>query len=68
MNIEWTYTPEPDATRMRWIHDFRMRPDAPIDTAAVAERINTNTAIQMNAVRRRVERLATERHDPGETT
>ena len=59
MDIEWTYTPEGDGTRMRWIQDFRMRPDAPIDTAAMAERINTNTAIQMDAIRRRVEQLAT---------
>ena len=63
MDIEWTYTPEGDGTRMRWIQDFRMRPDAPIDTAAMAERINTNTAIQMDAIRRKVEQLATGDHD-----
>jgi aromatase len=60
MNIEWTYTAERDGTRMRWIQDFRMRPDAPIDTAAMAERINTNTAVQMDAIRRRLEQLATD--------
>jgi aromatase len=60
MNIEWTYTAERDGTRMRWIQDFRMRPDAPIDTAAMAERINTNTAIQMDAIRRRLEQLGTD--------
>jgi aromatase len=63
MDIEWTYTPEGDGTRMRWIQDFRMRPDAPIDTAAMAERINTNTAIQMDAIRRKVEQLANGDHD-----
>jgi aromatase len=65
MNIEWTYTPEEEGTRMRWIQDFRMRPDAPIDTAAMAERINTNTAIQMDAIRRKVEHVAAEGHDRG---
>jgi aromatase len=65
MDIEWTYVPEPDGTRMRWIQDFRMRPDAPIDTATMAERINTSTAIQMDTIRRRVERLATAGHGRG---
>ena len=33
----------PDGTRMRWIQDFRMRPDAPIDTPRMTDRINANT-------------------------
>ena len=65
MNIEWIYTPERDGVLMRWIQDFRMRTDAPIDTAAMAERINTNTAIQMDAIRRRLEQLATDGYDRG---
>jgi len=68
MNIEWTYTPEGASTRMRWVQDFRMRPDAPIDTAAMAERINANTAIQMDVIRRKVERLAAGDHDRGITS
>jgi quercetin dioxygenase-like cupin family protein/ribosome-associated toxin RatA of RatAB toxin-antitoxin module len=60
MNIEWTYEAEGDGTRMRWIQDFRMRPDAPIDTAAMTDRINANTAIQMDVIRQKVERLASE--------
>jgi aromatase len=68
MNIEWTYTPEGDGTRMRWVQDFRMRPDAPIDTAAMAERINANTAIQMDVIRRKVEQLAAGDHDRGVTS
>ena len=58
MNIEWTYEPEGDGTRMRWVQDFRMRPDAPVDTAAMTDRINANTAVQMDVIRRKVERLA----------
>ena len=57
----WTYTAEGDGTRMRWIQDFRMRPDAPVDTAAMTDRINTNTAIQMDVIRHKVERLAASR-------
>lgn len=58
MNIEWTYEPVGHGTRMRWVQDFRMRPDAPIDTAAMTDRINANTAIQMDVIRKKVERLA----------
>lgn len=64
MNIEWTYTPEGNGTRMRWIQDFRMRPDAPIDTAAMTDRINANTAVQMDVIRQKVERLAAEAANP----
>jgi len=58
MNIEWTYATEGSGTRMRWVQDFRMRPDAPIDTAAMTERINANTAIQMDVIRHRIEESA----------
>ncbi len=61
MNIEWIYTAEPGGTRMRWIQDFRMRPDAPVDTAAMTDRINANTAIQMDVIRKKIEQLAGER-------
>jgi mannose-6-phosphate isomerase-like protein (cupin superfamily) len=58
MDIEWAYAEEAGKTSMRWIQDFKMRPEAPIDTAAMTERINTNTAIQMNIIRAKIERLA----------
>jgi aromatase len=58
MNIEWTYAPAEHGTTMRWIQDFRMRPDAPVDTAAMTERINANTAVQMDVIRQKIERLA----------
>lgn len=60
MNIEWEYLPVDGGTRtrMRWVQDFRMRPDAPIDTEAMTDRINANTAIQMEIIRDKIERLA----------
>jgi aromatase len=61
MDIEWTYTSEANGTRMRWVQDFRMRADAPVDTAAMTYRINTNTAVQMDVIRHKVERLAASR-------
>ncbi|SFC70726.1 cupin domain-containing protein [Streptomyces aidingensis] len=56
MNITWTYQElAPDLTRMRWVQDFWMRPDAPVDTAGMTDRINRNTVQQMALIRARVE-------------
>jgi aromatase len=60
MDIEWTYHEENDGTRMRWVQDFAMRPDAPVDDAAMTERIDRNSKIQMDIIARKVE-LAAER-------
>jgi aromatase len=64
MNIRWTYTPEGTATRMRWVQDFRMRPEAPIDTEGMTERIDANSKIQMAVIRDKVEAAAGRRSDP----
>ncbi|EKX66883.1 cupin domain-containing protein [Streptomyces ipomoeae] len=57
MNITWTYEElAPDRTRMRWVQDFRMKPDAPVDTAGMTDRINTNTPVQMEHIKACVER------------
>jgi aromatase len=58
MDITWTYEAHPDGTCMRWVQEFRMRPDSPVDDAAMTSRINTNSKIQMAHVRDEVERLA----------
>jgi aromatase len=55
MDIEWTYVPEGSGTRMRWVQDFAMRPDAPIDDAAMTLRIDANSKIQMDVIRQKVE-------------
>jgi aromatase len=55
MNIEWTYQPEAGGTRMRWVQDFRMRPDAPVDTDAMTLRIDGNTPIQMKVIKEKIE-------------
>lgn len=60
MDIEWTYAEEGDGTRMRWVQDFAMRPDAPVDDEAMTRRINENSKIQMDVIARKIE-LAAER-------
>jgi aromatase len=64
MDIRWNYTPEGTGTRMRWQQDFRMRPEAPIDTAGMTERIDANSKIQMAVIRDKVEAAARSRRMP----
>ncbi|MFP5281940.1 MAG: SRPBCC family protein [Actinomycetes bacterium] len=58
MDIEWTYEPVPEGTRMRWVQDFRMRPQAPVDTPTMTARINANSKIQMQVIAEKVEAAA----------
>ncbi|AHH97479.1 SRPBCC family protein [Kutzneria viridogrisea] len=58
MDIEWIYQEVGGATQMRWVQDFAMRPDAPLDDAAMTDRINKNSRIQLDIIARRVERAA----------
>lgn len=56
MNITWTYAElGPDRTVMRWVQDFRMRPDAPVDTEWMTANINRNTRTQQDLIKRKVE-------------
>jgi aromatase len=58
MDIRWTYAPDGDGTLMRWVQDFRMRPEAPIDTEAMTRRIDANSKVQMAIIRDKVEAAA----------
>jgi aromatase len=58
MDIRWSYASEGSGTRMRWVQDFRMRPEAPVDTPAMTERIDANSKIQMAVIRDKVEAAA----------
>jgi aromatase len=57
MDIAWSYEQTPEGTLMRWVQDFRMRPDSPVDDAAMTTRIDTNSKVQMAHVRDEVERV-----------
>ena len=58
MNIFWAYEPVDGGIRMRWVQDFHMRDDAPVDDAQMTDRINHNSKIQMGIIKRDIERLA----------
>ncbi|MEU7499956.1 SRPBCC family protein [Streptomyces griseofuscus] len=58
MDIRWEYTVEDDRVRMRWIQDFHMKPQAPVDDAGMTEHLNRNTAVQMKLIKDKVEAAA----------
>ncbi|MFG1953567.1 SRPBCC family protein [Micromonospora sp. NPDC048830] len=58
MRLRWYYTCEPEGTRLTWVQDFAMKPDAPIDTPAMVERINANSRVQLAVIKERIERMA----------
>jgi aromatase len=59
MSIEWYFEEDGDGgTRMRWVQDFSMKPDAPADDATAEEYMNKNTREQMSAIKARLEEQA----------
>ncbi|WP_330334110.1 SRPBCC family protein [Streptomyces sp. NBC_00536] len=64
MNIHWEYAPVPGGTRMRWVQDFAMKPEAPIDDAGMTDRINHNSRIQMELIRDKIEQHGREHPVP----
>jgi len=58
MDINWEYREVPGGVEMRWIQSFTMRPDSPVDDAAMTDRLNRNTAVQMTRIKGLVEQAA----------
>src|ERR1700722_2494514 len=58
MNITWTYRDTGSGIELRWIQDFHMRPQAPVDDAGMTARINQNSAIQLDRIRSVIEQAA----------
>ena len=55
MNIEWYFEPADGGTKMRWVQDFSMKPEAPSDDEHAQEYINKNTREQMRVIKERLE-------------
>ncbi|AEB44716.1 polyketide cyclase [Verrucosispora sp. FIM060022] len=58
MSLFWEYREVAGGVEMRWVQDFEMRPDAPADDAQMTNRLNRNTAVQMERIRTLVESAA----------
>jgi aromatase len=55
MTIEWYFEEADGGTRMRWVQDFSMKPDAPADDTEAEEYMNRNTKEQMRIIKDRLE-------------
>ena len=55
MNIEWYFEEANGGTKMRWVQDFSMKPEAPADDEQAQEYINKNTREQMQVIKERLE-------------
>ncbi|MBB6556566.1 SRPBCC family protein [Nonomuraea rubra] len=58
MNLRWEYREVPDGVEMRWIQDFRMKPDSPVNLEQMTRRIDGNSPVQMKLIKEKVERAA----------
>ncbi|MFJ1793259.1 SRPBCC family protein [Kitasatospora griseola] len=58
MEIRWEYEDLAQATRMRWVQDFAMKPTAPVDDLQMTDMINQNSKVQMELIRAKVEHRA----------
>lgn len=56
MSIFWEYREVDGGVEMRWVQDFHMRPEAPVDDAWMTDNINRNTRVQMERIKKLVER------------
>jgi aromatase len=58
MNIEWYFDEADGGTRMRWVQDFTMKPDAPADDEQAEQYMNKNTKEQMRVIKEKLEQEA----------
>jgi aromatase len=58
MALFWEYTEVEGGVRMRWVQDFEMKPIAPINDEQMTARLNTNTAVQLQLIKEKVEAAA----------
>ena len=58
MNIEWYFEESDGGTKMRWVQDFSMKPEAPANDEQAEEYMNRNTKEQMSVIKERLEKAA----------
>ena len=61
MNIHWHYRETGAGVEMRWVQEFHMKREAPLDDEGMAARINTNSKAQLALIKERVESAARSR-------
>jgi aromatase len=66
MRIRWAYREVDGGIEMRWVQQFHMRPDAPVNDEQMTQHINRNSAIQLARIKGLVEQAAQARTAPSE--
>lgn len=61
MNIFWAYREVDGGVEMRWEQEFHVRDELPFDDDAMAAHLLGNSAIQMAAIKERIEKAAVAR-------
>ncbi|GLY23926.1 SRPBCC family protein [Micromonospora sp. NBRC 101691] len=61
MNIFWAYREVDGGVEMRWEQEFHVKDEMPFDDAAMAAHLLKNSAIQMAAIKERIEKAAVAR-------
>jgi aromatase len=60
MSIEWYFEEANGGTKMRWVQDFSMKPEAPANDEQAEQAMNKNTKEQMQVIKGRLEAQAAE--------
>jgi aromatase len=55
MNIDWYFEDADGGTKMRWVQEFSVKREAPMNDEQATNYLNENTAIQMQAIKERLE-------------
>jgi aromatase len=55
MRLLWTYHETDEGVLLRWVQDFAMRPDAPVDDAAMTARLNAASPVQLTLIKETLE-------------
>jgi aromatase len=58
MNIRWEYREAAGGTAMRWVQDFQVKPEAPVDDDTMTAHLNRNTRAEMDRIKQRLEHTA----------
>jgi aromatase len=60
MEIDWEFEEADGGTKMRWVQNFSMKPEAPADDETAEGYMNRNTKEQMGVIKERLEKESSE--------
>ncbi|MFG1956883.1 SRPBCC family protein [Nonomuraea sp. NPDC049028] len=55
MNLFWEYLQTKEGVLLRWVQDFEMKANAPLGDGDMAERVNGNSVVQLERIKKIIE-------------